>query len=58
MIQMILEKALSWNIFLSGKFIFLNIKTLFQEKMTLEEVARGDPTSKGAPDKYDLRKKL
>ena len=52
------EKNLSWNILITGKFIFLKIQTLYQDYMTLEQGARRDFPPNGAPDTYDFRKKL
>ena len=51
-----LDKTLRPNIFIKGKFIILKIQILYQENMTLEEGARREPSSSGAPGTDDFRK--
>ena len=50
------RKTLSRNTFITSKFIFLKIQTLYQVNMTMLEVARGDSQLSDSPDTDDSRK--
>ena len=55
-IQTIFEKTLNGNFSRTGKSISLKIGTLYQENMTIEEVARRDTPLSRSPDTDDFRK--
>ena len=56
LIQTIMEKTLSGYILRNSRSVWLTIRTLYQENITIEVVARRDPTSSGSPDTDDFRK--
>ena len=58
LIQTIFQKTLSGYISRNSKSVWLRIRTLYQENITIEEVALRDPASSGSPDTDDFPKKL